>query len=81
MCLKYLLKANEQSENNFYENEGKDVIQTHKKALRRGEEMVKNMYVWVHTYMQEPSLLVLKKTTIKIYKFILPIALENIFKT
>lgn len=37
MHLKYLLKANEQSENNFYENEGKDVIQTHEKALRPGE--------------------------------------------
>lgn len=28
---KYLLKANEQAENNFYENEGKYVLQTHKK--------------------------------------------------
>lgn len=34
MSLKYLLKANEQSENNFYENESKDVIQIHKTSMR-----------------------------------------------
>lgn len=76
MALKYLLKANEQSQN--FLCEVKEVIQIHKTSIKTRWDK------WLKVCMCEYTTIKLssnKKTNMKIYKFILPISPENILKT